>query len=208
MEEAGIIFMVVTALLMPSTLVVWYFWCGEAPDFKEWGTGQFGMLYSWVPLTVAIGRWAGELMDATWVAFLWVVVSVWPVGYARMAVCHRLETQPWKRPDRPTAHAAFHATVALLYHFTCTLWNPTILYPTIWGFSNFKKLDHPLIQASVYGSLVVGFILGAFDITAQELAMLPITLLNGLLDRGRRMEEEKAERDLEKRAGGIYAKQK
>ncbi|KAL8279715.1 hypothetical protein RQP46_007810 [Phenoliferia psychrophenolica] len=187
-----------------------------------------GLQFSFVKLAElfakGVGKLIGYLLDAGWVGVLWVLAGAWwlhivyvylfainnlivlPLINFRKGVGREFAGSAATGTERFVVHAPVHAILALLFQYT--LWTGTIPYPTIWGWINYIKLDHIILQYSVYGSLVVGFILGACDITSVELIMLPVTLPIRIIENGKRMEKERHESELARRNAGVNAEAK
>ncbi|KAL8279397.1 hypothetical protein RQP46_008209 [Phenoliferia psychrophenolica] len=210
----------VTMTWVCTAFQAWKIWCIDGRDDPR-GPGHFGIHHSFVPLWSSIGAWIGSAvgrsLDAGRVGLLWATgIVLWllvvynVIFYAfqvlgRPFIHLRNEIVPRSATidcaQRVAAHATLHSIVALLFHFG--IWNRTVGYPTLWGWIKFIKLDQPILQHIVYGSLAVGFILGAADITVVELAMLPLTLPIRLIAYARRMEEARFIEVLARKNAGV-----
>ncbi|KAL8279381.1 hypothetical protein RQP46_008193 [Phenoliferia psychrophenolica] len=204
----------------------WMIWNDGSCACDDWGRGHFGLRFSFVTVSARIGKWIGDLigclLDASWVGVLWVLAGAWwlHIVYVCLFVINNIFILPLFNfrahlgrnasaatgTERFIVHALFHAILALLFHYA--LWNHTFPYPTVWGWVNYTKLDQPLLKYSVNASLIVGFILGACDITSVELIMLPITLPIRIIEHGKRMERERYESELARRNAGVNAEAK
>ncbi|KAL8279376.1 hypothetical protein RQP46_008188 [Phenoliferia psychrophenolica] len=192
---------------------LWYGLTGEI----EWadGSDHFGITHSFTPRLSEVGRLIGSLFghsfDAVRAGILWTIISIWWLNAAYMGlfiIYHLILRQIfniWKSINdlcdheelgvipRLGLHALFHSTLAFLFHYT--LWTCTIPYPTLWGWINFIKLDHFIIQYIVLGSITLSFVLGGCNLTLVELVMLPITIPIRIVRHGERMEQERYERE-------------
>ncbi|KAL8279378.1 hypothetical protein RQP46_008190 [Phenoliferia psychrophenolica] len=178
-------------------------------------SNHFGMAHSFRPFMIEVGRQIGSLVgnlfDAVRAGILWTVISVWWLNAAyfglfiiyHLIVCqmvnigkrinHLCDHEELGVIPRLGLHALFHTILALLFHYT--LWTCTIPYPTLWSWINFIKLDHPILQYIVLGSIALSFVLGGCNLTLVELVLLPITIPIRIFKHAARMEQERYERE-------------
>ncbi|KAL8279396.1 hypothetical protein RQP46_008208 [Phenoliferia psychrophenolica] len=225
-EDSIGLLVILSAMWTFFAWAAWIVWNDGSRN--DWGRGHFGLQFSFVRVSELIGKGIGKIIgcmiDAGWVGGLWVLAGAWwlhmvfvslfvinnlivqPLVYIRKVIGGVFAEDAVPGTDRFIAHAPLHAIFALLFHYT--IWNRTIPYPTIWGWINYIKLDQIILRYSVNGSLAVGFILGACNLTTIELAMLPITLSIRIIENGKRMENERQVRILARRCLGVNTEAK